>query len=162
MARPPDPEPLEDDLSIKGEIDNTTVPDLMRSILASGETGILTLRSGDTTKSISIRAGRVMYAASNDPDERLGESLLVRGKITVRQYVEASKMIRPGRRLGALLVEMEALEPDELVPAVEYQVKDVLMELFTWTHGQYELIIKDMEPDTAVTLNISTENLIME
>ena len=162
MARPPDPEPLEDDLSIKGEIDNTTVPDLLRSILASGETGILTLRNADTTKSISIRAGRVMYAASNDPDERLGESLLVRGKITVRQYVEASKMIRPGRRLGALLVEMGALEPDELVPAVESQVKDVLMELFTWTHGQYELIIKEMEPDTAVTLNISTENLIME
>ena len=44
-----------------------------------------------------------------DPDERLGENLLLRGRITARQYREASKLIRPGRRLGAILVELEAI-----------------------------------------------------
>jgi hypothetical protein len=109
-----------------------------------------------------MQQGRVVYAASNNPDERLGESLLVRGKITARQYVEASKEIRPGRRLGAILVELQALEPEELIPSVEQQVKDILMELFLWTHGSYELVIKDIDPSNLVTLNISTENLILE
>jgi hypothetical protein len=161
-ASPTEPFGPDDDLTIRGEIGDTSVPELLRSLLGSGETGILTLRSGEVTKSIFIRAGRVLYAASTNPDERLGESLLLRGRITVRQYLEASKMIRPGRRLGAILVELGALQGEELIPAVEHQVKDILMDVFTWTHGTYELVIKDLHPENVVTLNISTENLILE
>jgi uncharacterized protein DUF4388 len=152
----------DDDLTIRGQIDTTSVPELMRSLLASRETGVLTFRSSEVTKSIYVKDGRVVYAASTNVDERLGEVLLMQGKITARQYLEASRMIRPGKRLGALLVEIEALQPEELVPAVEHQVKEVLMELFTWTHGDYEMVIKEMDPDNLVQLNISTENLILE
>jgi hypothetical protein len=152
----------DDDLTIRGQIDTTSVPELMRSLLASRETGVLTFRNSEVTKSIYVKDGRVVYAASTNVDERLGEVLLLQGKITARQYLEASRMIRPGKRLGALLVEIEALQPEELIPAVEHQVKEVLMELFTWTHGDYEMVIKEMDPDNLVQLNISTENLILE
>ena len=152
----------DDDLTIKGQIENSSVPELVRSIVGSGETGVLTFRGGEATKSLYVQNGRVVFAASTDPDERLGEHLLVRGKITARQYLEASKMIRPGRRLGAILVEMQAIEPEELVPAVEGHVRDILMELFTWTAGEYEFIIKEMDPNSLVVLNIATENLILE
>jgi hypothetical protein len=151
-----------EELTIRGEIETSSVPELLRSLLGSGETGILTLRRGDATKSIFIHQGRVVYAASNNADERLGESLVIRGKITARQFLEASKMIRPGRRLGGILVEMEALDPEDLMPSVEQQVHDILMELFDWTHGEYELVIKDMDPDQILSLQISTENLILE
>jgi hypothetical protein len=161
-AFPPEPTEPDDELTIRGEIGDTNVAELLRSLLSSGETGILTVRGEEVTKSVYIRAGRVLYAGSTNVDERLGESLLLRGKITARQYVEASKMIRPGLRLGAILVEMGALEPEELIPAVEHQVKEILMDLFTWTHGTYDLVIKSLDPDALVTLNISTENLILE
>ncbi len=161
MSSPTD-ELFGDDLTIRGQIGTSSVPDLMRSLLRSGETGILTLRQGEIAKSIFIHQGRIVYAASNNPDERLGENLLLRGKITARQYVEASKLIRPGRRLGAILVELGALDPDELIPVVEHQTKEVLMDLFTWTYGDYELVIKDADPDNVITLNISTENLILD
>ena len=151
-----------EDLTIRGEIETSSVPELLRSLLGSGETGILTLRRGDATKSIFIQQGRVVYAASNNTDERLGESLVIRGKITARQFLEASKMIRPGRRLGGILVEMEALDAEDLMPSVEQQVHDILMELFDWTHGEYELVIKDMDADQVLSLQISTENLILE
>lgn len=155
--------PQEDeDLTIRGEIATTSVPELLRSLMQSGETGLLVMRSGDVTKSVYLQQGRVVYAASNDPDERLGESLLRRGRITARQYVEASRQIRPGRRLGALLVEMSALQSQDLIPAVEEQVKDILMELFTWTSGEYEFVMKESHSPDIVTLNISTENLILE
>jgi hypothetical protein len=158
------PEPIgpDDDLTIRGEIGDTSVAELLRSLVSSGETGVLTLRNGDVTKSIYIRGGRVLYAASTNVDERLGENLLLRGRITARQYVEASKMIRPGRRLGAILIEMAALDPEELIPAVEHQVKEILLELFTWTHGSYELVIKDVDPESVITLNVATENLLLD
>ncbi len=151
-----------EELTIRGEIETSSVPELLRSLLGSGETGILTLRRGDATKSIFIQQGRIVYAASNNADERLGESLVIRGKITARQFLEASKMIRPGRRLGGILVEMDALDSEDLMPSVEQQVHDILMELFDWTHGEYELVIKDMDPDQVLSLQISTENLILE
>jgi len=152
----------DDDLSIRGQIDTTSVPELLRSLLVSRETGVLTFRNSEVTKSIYVKDGRVVYAASTNVDERLGEVLLLQGKITARQYLESSRMIRPGKRLGALLVEIEALQPEELVPAVEHQVKEVLMELFTWTRGDYEMVIKEQDPDNLIQLNMSTENLILE
>ena len=157
-----DPFDADDDLTIRGEVGDSSVPELLRSFLGSGESGVLTFRSGEITKSLHIRDGKVVYAASTNPDERLGEDLLYRGKISARQYLEASKMIRPGRRLGAILIEMGALEPEELIAAVEHHVREILMDLFTWTQGDYELVIKDMDPTSMVTLNISTENLILE
>jgi hypothetical protein len=159
---PLDPLGEEEDLTIRGEIDTTSVPELLRSLLASRETGVLTFRNREVTKGIYVKDGRVVYAASTDVDERLGEVLLLQGKITARQYLDASRMIRTGKRLGALLVEMDALQPEELIPAVEHQVKEILMDLFTWTRGDYEMLIKEQDPDNLIQLNISTENLILE
>lgn len=157
----PAPDAEDEDLSIRGEIATTSVPELLRSLMQSGETGMLVVRNGDLTKSLYLNGGRVVFAASNDPDERLGESLLIRGRITARQYLEASRMIRPGQRLGAILVEMKALDGEDLVPAVEQQVQDILMDLFTWTSGEYEFVMKQSASDI-VAVNISTENLILE
>lgn len=160
MGAAPDTE--DEGLSIHGEIATTSVPELLRSLMQSGETGLLVLHSGDVTKSVYLASGRVVYAASNDPDERLGENLLRRGRITVRQYQEASRMIRPGRRLGAILVEMKALESEDLILAVEQQVKDILMDLFTWTTGEYEFVMKEKAAAEVAAVNVSTENLILE
>ncbi len=154
--------PPDDDLTIRGEIEASSVPELLRSFLGSGETGILTFRQGDVAKSLYLQEGKVVYAASNDPDERLGENLLVKGRITVRQYIEASKEIRPGRRLGAILVDLEAIESEELIGAVEQQVHDLLVDLMTWTHGDYELVIKEVDPASIVAVNIPLENIILQ
>ena len=162
MSVDPELPTTDDELTIRGDIETSSVPELLRSLLGSGETGVLTVRNGDATKTISIHDGRIVYATSNDVDERLGEQLLVEGKLTVRQYLEASKLIRPETRLGAILVEMNALGPDELMPAVEHQVREILMELFTWTRGDYELVIRDLDPEGVEILNLSTENLILE
>ena len=161
---PPDRElpATDDELTIRGDIETSSVPELLRSLLGSGETGVLTIRSGEATKTISIHDGRIVYATSNDVDERLGESLLMQGKLTVRQYLEASRLIRPDTRLGAILVEMNALGPDDLMPAVEFQVREILMDLFRWTRGDYELVIRDLDTESLEILNLSTENLILE
>ena len=131
-------------------------------MLGSGETGVLTFRNGDVTKSVYLHMGRVVYARSSNPDERLGESLLLRGKITARQYLEASQLIAPGRRLGTILVELEALEPEDLIGAIEHHVREILLDVFTWTHGEYELAMNEPGKDDVVALNLPTENLILE
>ena len=54
------------------------------------------------------------FASSSSPDDRLGELLLRRGRLTFRQYADAGKAIVPGLRLGAILVELARLRaPDK-------------------------------------------------
>src|SRR5260221_4481781 len=149
-------------LTLRGRIEDTSVPELMRSVFGSGETGVLTFRRGDGTKSVYLHMGRIVYARSSDPSERLGEDLLLRGKITIRHYLEASKMIGPGRRLGAMLLELRAIEPEDLMPSLEHHVKQMLLDVFTWTSGEYELLMNEPGLEDVITLNFSMENLILE
>jgi hypothetical protein len=153
--------PEEEGLTLRGRIEDTSVPELLRSVLGSGETGVLTFRHGDVTKSVYLHMGRVTYARSSDPDERLGETLLLRGKITIRQYIEASKLVGPGRRLGTILLELEALEPEDLVGALEHHVKEILLDVFHWRTGEYELVMTEPGADDVVAVNVSTESLIL-
>jgi hypothetical protein len=153
---------VDEDLVIKGEIEHSSVPELLKSMLSSGEEGVLTFRNGDLSKTLYCQGGRVVFAASNNPDERLGEFLLVRGRISARHYIEASKRIRPGVRLGGILVELGAVEPEDLLNTVEAAVREVLLDLFTWTRGEYEFVMKSMDMETMVTVTIPTEGLILE
>jgi hypothetical protein len=148
-------------LILQGRIEATSVPELLWSVLGSGETGVLTFRRGDVTKSVYLHMGRVTYARSSNPDERLGEDLLLHGKITIRQYIEASKLIAPGRRLGTILVELGALESEDLIGAVEHHVKEILLDVFSWDTGEYELVMTEPGADDVVALNFSTESLIL-
>src|SRR5512140_2710950 len=155
----PGRQPDNEGLILRGAIAETSVPELLRSVLGSGETGVLTFRKGDVTKSVHLHMGRIVYARSSDPDERLGEDLLLRGKISVRQYLEASKLIRPGRRLGTILVELGALEPEDLIGSIEHHVRRILLDVFTWTDGEYELVMTEPGKDDVVALNFSSEAL---
>lgn len=148
-------------LIVRGRIKETSVPELLRSVLGSGETGTLTFRRGEVTKSVFLHMGRVTYARSSDPDERLGEDLLRRGRITIRQYIEASKLVAPGRRLGMILVELGALEAEDLVGVVEHHVMEILLDVFSWGTGEYELVMTEPGADDVVALNLSTEALIL-
>ncbi len=155
--------PLDDEgLTLHGSIEDTSVPELLKSVLGSGETGVLTFRKGDVTKYVHLHMGRVVYARSSNPDERLGEDLLLRGKISVRQYLEASRLIAPGRRLGTILIELGALEPEDLIGAIEHHVKEILLDVFTWSRGEYELVMTEPGKDDVISLNLPTEALILE
>lgn len=162
MASPVQQGGEDDGLILRGSIEETSVPELLRSVLGSGETGVLTFRKADVTKSVHLHMGRVVYARSTDPDERLGEDLLLRGRITVRQYLEAGRLIAPGRRLGTILIELGAIEPEDLIGAIEHHVRQILLDVFTWTRGEYELVMTEPGKDDVITLNLSGEGLILE
>lgn len=149
-------------LTLRGSIEGTSVPELLKSVLGSGETGVLTFRKDDVTKDVHLHMGRIIYARSSNPDERLGEDLLLRGKISVRQYLEASRLIAPGRRLGTILIELGALEPEDLLPAIEHHVKEILLDVFSWSTGEYELTMTEPGKDDVIALNLQTEALIVE
>src|SRR5260370_21389290 len=77
-------------LTLRGRIEDSGVPELLRSVLASWETGVLTFRSGDLTKRVYLHMGRLIYSQSSDPDERLGARLLLWSQSPARQHHKPS------------------------------------------------------------------------
>src|SRR5206468_2811207 len=68
---------------------------------------------------------------------------------------------RPGRRLGTILVELNAIDSEDLLSSLEHQVKERLLDVFTWTTGEYEPARSEPGKEDVSTLNFSMENLIV-
>jgi hypothetical protein len=152
----------DDDLSIQGTLAETTVPDLFRSVIRSSETAIVTLEGIGRSDEIYFVDGRLIYAASSDPDLGLGETLLRHGEIDLRQYNEAMDAVVVARRIGAVLVELGHLEPDALIRAVELQASQIVLNALGFRNGSYELRFTSEFPHDILTLPLATERLMLD
>ena len=99
-------------MKLQGSLAERDVPDLFQALYQRRFTGVLTLSHMGLGRRVIVQAGQLVFASSSDPDDRMGELLLRQGRITLRQYVDASQAITSGRRLGAILVEQKVLTPD--------------------------------------------------
>lgn len=148
-------------LKPEGSLAEHDFPELIQALHERAWSGVLTLTSRGLGKRVTVRQGRLVFASSSDPDDRLGELLLRRGRLTLRQYVEAGKAVAPGKRLGAILVEQGILSPKDLVRAVVEHTQEIIYGGFLWTEGRYRLE-EQADPAEAITLKISTPDLILE
>ena len=145
----------------RGRLEEEDFPDLLRELSGTRWTGVLRLEREGERVGITVEDGRLVFASSSNPDYRLGPRLLRRGSITLRQLEDAGKRMASGKRLGAVLVEMGALEPKELVRGVLDQTRDIVLLAFHWTSGEYRLETGPA-PGEAITLNLGTPQLILD
>jgi hypothetical protein len=144
----------------EGSLIQRDVPDLVQQLHERRWTGTLTLTHTGVGRSLVVQEGRMVFASSSSPDDRLGELLLRRGRITLRQYVDAGHGIVPGKRLGTVLVERGVLTPKDLIRAVVEHTQEIIYGAFQWTEGHYRL--EEGARTEAITLNISTPDIILE
>jgi hypothetical protein len=146
----------------EGSLAASDFPDLVQALYACHATGKLTLTRGGVGKSVVLENGCLVFASSSSVDDRLGELLLRRRRITLRQLTEAGQAVAPGKRLGALLVEQGVLTPKELVRAVVEHTQEVIYSLFSWREGRYRFEAGPEASREAITLKMSTPDIIME
>ena len=125
------------------------------------ETGVLHLSGPAAGKSVYLQQGSVVFASSQDPDDRLGEMLLTRGVISREQWEQAAGQVGPGKRLGTVLVERGFLPAAELPRWVREQVKEIIFSLFSWTEGEYRFEPGPFPSSEAITLRISTAEIFL-
>jgi hypothetical protein len=145
----------------EGSLAERDFPGLVQYLHEQRWSGSLTLTNAGVGKSVTVQDGRLVFASSSDRDDRLGEVLLRRGRISLRQFTDAGKAIGPGKRLGAILVEQGILTPKDLVKAVIEHTQEIIWGAFQWTEGRYRLQEGQTSAE-AITLKISTPDLIME
>ncbi len=152
----------EDNLSIEGALEETTVPDLFRSLVRSSETGIVSLQADGRNDTIYFEEGRIVYAASSDPDMGLAETLLRSGDLTLHEYETAMGRLVVSHRIGALLCELGYLRPEELSRALERQANAIILNALRYRFGTYTMEFGAEFSSEIVKLNLPTERLILE
>ena len=150
-------------MDLEGTIYPTSLPSLIHSVCATRETGQLLLRREGSEKSIYLKEGQIIFATSNDREDRLGQVLLREGIVGVEKLERATEeSLREGKRLGAVLVEYGWIEPDKLVKGVVRQVEEILFGVFEWTNGSYHLTLGDHPTRELITLKMDTADLAVK
>ncbi len=144
-----------------GTLATHDLADLVQELHQQRWTGRVELTRRGTQRRLQVQAGRLVFANSTDPDDRLGELLLRRGRLSLVQFRDASARVAPGRRLGTVLVEQGVLAPKELVRAVVEHAQEIIYAAFQWTDGQYSLV-EGAAAAEDITLHLSTPDLILE
>jgi hypothetical protein len=144
-----------------GKLAEVEFPELVHQLQERRFSGVLRLTRSGVIKRVTVEEGRMVFASSSDPDDRLGELLLRRGRISLRQLIDAAAALGQGKRMGTILIEHGLLSPRELVQAVTEQTQDIIYDLFRWTDGSYALD-EGLRPAEAITLNIPPGKLIFE
>src|SRR5262245_15593284 len=147
---------------LKGQVSDLPIAEVLQHLRLSRASGILSLISGGARKALYVKEGRVVFASSNLPNDRLGEILIREGKITVEEYDTSIKAISKGKRQGKVLVEMGALRPKDLWEGVQFQVKEVVFSIFMWEEGQFHFEESTLPDKEKITVDLDVTNLILE
>jgi hypothetical protein len=138
------------------------VPELLLAISGTGKTGRLEVATPEAEKTVYLDAGSIVFAASSCPDERLGVYLLHRNELDLRSLRRLSPQVRPGLRLGALLVENGLLSPEALTSAVAGQVRAIVLDLFRWPVASYRFLENGSSRDEAITVALPLAKWILD
>jgi hypothetical protein len=155
-------EPFLTPTGLKGQLSKLPLPDILQFFRTARATGILTVVSGGARKAVYIRQGRVVFASSNLPNDRLGEILIREGKITIEEYDTSIKSISKGKRQGRVLVEMGALSPKDLWEGVQFQVKEIVYSIFQWDDGNFQFEESSLPEKERITVDLDVVELILQ
>ncbi|HEX7499970.1 MAG TPA: DUF4388 domain-containing protein [Polyangia bacterium] len=123
-----------------GDLSDRDLPLLLGRAFSEGMTGRLRIRREAVEKSIYFEAGLPVMAASEDASDRMLAMLVREGAIDARQCEEAARVVdATGRKVGAVLVDLGFLRSDELLPAVRRHYESIILSLFSWSAGRWQI-----------------------
>ncbi len=112
--------------------------DLVELLARRTMTGSLTCERGTVRKTLHLRGGAAVGAASNDPREYLGQLLINFGHVDEEQLTKAFRTQEETKiRLGKVLT-MVGLVPAETVREVlAIKIRETLLDVFLWESGLF-------------------------
>ena len=144
-----------------GSLAERGVPKLLVDLTDGCQTGTLALARGKVRKEIYFRDGRVVAADSNLRQEALGTLLCAKQIIDERQltHLLAETKAR-GHMMGAVLVELGWLTPEEVLQCLAAQVRKRVSDCLRWDEGSWTFAPGDTFGDRIIEHDLDTERII--
>jgi len=132
--------------SFRSTLDDVPLVGLLYALFSNAQTGVATVRSADALKEVFFKEGWIVSAHTSKSEERLGNFLLRKGLFTATNLDEiAAQAQQSGERLGTFLVKGGLLSERELFELLDFQVKEILFDLFSWKAGEFFYAEKAVE-----------------
>jgi len=159
--------PLEDQrpptATREGSLNEVSLCRLLHEINEARISGILDLRRDPVKKSIELENGNPVFANSNVESELFGEHLVAQGVLSREQHREVLDFAaRKGLRFTEALLELGACTPNVLFQELSGQVRNRILDLFSWVSGSFALYVDAPVAETGMPLNLRTHTLIHE
>lgn len=161
-VRPAEAHPRRGRPVLRADLSTLPLAGLLEAMHTTERSGLLHYEHREHAKWIYLSRGEVVFAASNQRVDRLGECLLRAGVLTLDQLREAERRFAPGGRFGKVLVEHGFLTPRELWNGVKYQVEEIVRSLFSMPAGTLWFWEGELQPDNVVRLSLDTRRLVAE
>lgn len=148
---------------LEGSLASFEIPDLLSFLHMARRTGVLVMEHPDQETKLFFRGGKPIFATSTKEELRIGNMLLRQGKIDLPTLERLlTKHRGAGERLGQVLLNEKLMRVDELALFLKVQISEVIFDTFDWHTGLFSFYDKIPPPETAVTLEMDIQNLIME
>jgi CheY-like chemotaxis protein len=144
-----------------GSLIERGVSKLLFDLMDGCQTGTLALVRGKVRKEIYLRDGKVVSADSNLRQEALGTLLCAKGIIDEQQltYLLAETKAR-GHKMGAVLIELGWLSPDEVLQCLAAQVRKRISDCLRWEQGSWGFSPGDTFGDRIIEHQLDVERII--
>ena len=126
----------------------------IKEFWAEAQTGILSCEVRGYEKALFWKEGVVLFASSNDPDDKLPQILIGQGCFTEDQYESVLPNFKDELSIGRNLVEMGLISQQELVQGAREQVYKIFEGVIKASDGRFSFS-EDNLPQGIVSLPLS-------
>jgi serine/threonine protein kinase len=155
-VRPPLPTP-----KYEGNLAQLPLARVLHILAEKGAGGQLDLRRDPVVKSVFLESGDPVFVTSNVSSELFGEFLVGRRVISSEQLQRALEQSTiSGTRLVETLLAQEVLAPHALYRHLAEQVRERILEMFTWSGGRFAFYEGVAPPDAGIPLGLRSHALI--
>jgi serine/threonine protein kinase len=146
---------------LKGDLADVSPVRLLARLATDRETGQLIVERASVEKEIFLVDGAPEFVSSNVPAERFGEYLVARGVISAGELSMALAILpRFQGKLGDTLVGLSLLRPLEVFRHLTRQVRDKIIDVFSWQTGSYRYYRGRMNKREAFPLGLDAFEIL--
>src|SRR3990172_8179416 len=136
---------------------------VLRGLAVSRKEGILHLSQDGVSKRIYFKDGSIIFAGSDDEQERLGEVLVRAGKLERSDLELALKVMKEtGESLGKTVVEMGFTSSADLAAHALERTMSIIASVFFWQSGTFYFEGRATGITDEMSLEISATEAILE
>lgn len=137
--------------SFRSSLDDVPLLTLLYVLFSTAHTGVAVVHNQNAQKEVFFKEGWIVFARTTKSEERLGNFLLRKGLLSSTNLEEVVKQAQESReRLGAFLVKGGLLTEKELLELLDFQIKEILFDLFTWKEGEFVFAEQAVEEEDVV------------
>ena len=150
-------------MEVKGTLDTMPLPELIRWLHDSKQSGTLVFQIGPVRKKLYFRDGDIVSASSSNPREFLGQFLLRKGWMSEGQLIKAvEEQLESGKMLGEILLAKGWLTPEQLERALKEKATDTIYSLFICDTASFEFHAGELPPPNIPPIEMSVDAILME